>query len=50
MNQPTLPSHAEAIVIGGGVMGASTAYHLAKRGVRDIVLLEREEFFGQGST
>ncbi len=50
MNHPTLPSHAEVVVIGGGVMGASTAYHLAKRGVRDVVLLEREEFFGQGST
>ena len=50
MNQLALPSRAEAVVIGGGVMGASTAYHLAKRGVRDVILLEREEFFGQGST
>ncbi len=50
MNQPSLPSHAEVVVIGGGVMGASTAYHLAKRGVHNVVLLEREEFFGQGST
>jgi len=50
MNKPSLPSHAEVVIIGGGVMGASTAYHLAKRGVRDVVLLEREEFFGQGST
>src|SRR5262249_31245430 len=50
MNQPTLPNRAEVVVIGGGVMGASTAYHLAKRGVRDVVLLEKEEFFGQGST
>ncbi len=50
MTQSTLPSHAEVVIIGGGVMGASTAYHLAKRGVRDVVLLEREEFFGQGST
>ncbi len=31
-------------------MGASTAYHLALRGVRDIVLLEKEPFFGQGAT
>jgi sarcosine oxidase subunit beta len=45
-----LPSQAEIVIIGGGVMGASTAYHLAKRGVKNIVLLEREEFFGQGST
>ncbi|MEA3350687.1 MAG: FAD-dependent oxidoreductase [Chloroflexota bacterium] len=45
-----LPKTAEVIVIGGGVMGASTAYHLAARGVKDIVLLEKEEFFGQGAT
>lgn len=31
-------------------MGASTAYHLAARGVKDIVLLEKEEFFGLGAT
>lgn len=46
----TLPSTANTVIIGGGVMGASTAYHLAKRGVKDIVLLEKEEFFGQGAT
>jgi sarcosine oxidase subunit beta len=45
-----LPSHAEIVIIGGGVMGASAAYHLAKRGVKDMVLLERDDFFGQGST
>jgi sarcosine oxidase subunit beta len=38
------------VIIGGGVMGASAAYHLAKRGVKDVVLLEKEEFFGQGAT
>ncbi len=31
-------------------MGASTAYHLAKRGMKDILLLEKEEFFGLGAT
>jgi len=31
-------------------MGASIAYHLAKRGVKSILLLEREDFFGQGAT
>jgi sarcosine oxidase subunit beta len=46
----TLPLSAEIVIIGGGVMGASTAYHLAKRGARDILLLEKEEFFGQGAT
>ncbi|HKZ69921.1 MAG TPA: FAD-binding oxidoreductase, partial [Anaerolineales bacterium] len=35
--------------IGGGVMGASTLYHLAKRGL-NAVLLEKEPFFGQGAT
>jgi sarcosine oxidase subunit beta len=46
----TLPKTAEAIIIGGGVMGASAAYHLAGRGLKDILLLEKEEFFGQGAT
>jgi sarcosine oxidase subunit beta len=41
---------ADVAVVGGGVMGTSTAYHLAVRGVKNIVLLEREEFFGQGAT
>ncbi|AMY03398.1 FAD-dependent oxidoreductase [Mesorhizobium ciceri] len=36
-----LPSHASVIVIGGGIMGCSTLYHLAKMGVTDAVLLER---------
>jgi len=38
------------IIIGGGVMGASTAYHLAIRGYKNILLLEKEEFFGTGAT
>jgi dimethylglycine dehydrogenase len=37
----SLPTHARAVVIGGGVMGCSTLYHLARLGWRDIVLLER---------
>ncbi|MDE0809796.1 MAG: FAD-dependent oxidoreductase [Alphaproteobacteria bacterium] len=36
-----LPSHAPVVVIGGGIMGCSTLYHLAKRGVGDAILLER---------
>uniref|UniRef100_A0A914X170 FAD dependent oxidoreductase domain-containing protein n=1 Tax=Plectus sambesii TaxID=2011161 RepID=A0A914X170_9BILA len=35
------PSEAFAVIIGGGVAGTSVAYHLAKRGLREIVLLER---------
>lgn len=37
----TLPSHASVVVIGGGIMGCSTLYHLAKMGVTDAILLER---------
>jgi sarcosine oxidase subunit beta len=32
--------HADVVIIGGGIMGASTAYHLATAGVTDVVLLE----------
>ena len=46
----TLPKTADIIIIGGGVMGASTAYHIAKRGIKNIILLEKEMFFGQGAT
>jgi sarcosine oxidase subunit beta len=45
-----LPDSADLVIIGGGVMGASTAYHLAQRGYKNIVLLEKENFFGQGAT
>lgn len=40
----TLPSRASAVIIGGGVIGASVAYHLAKQGWQDVVLLERKQF------
>lgn len=43
-----LPQRADVVVVGGGVMGASTAFHLAEAGV-DVVLLERNELAG-GST
>jgi glycine cleavage system T protein len=38
-----LPSHARAVIIGGGVIGCSVAYHLAKLGWRDVLLLERQQ-------
>ena len=40
---------AEVVVVGGGVMGVSIAFHLAEAGVRDVVLVERDEL-GAGST
>lgn len=45
-----IPTTADIVIIGGGVMGASAAYHLAKFGMKDIVLLEKEDFFGAGAT
>jgi sarcosine oxidase subunit beta len=45
-----LPTTADLVIIGGGVMGASAAYHLAERGMKNIILLEKENFFGQGAT
>ena len=41
---------ADVVIIGGGCMGASVAYHLAMSGVTDVVLLEREPQLGRAST
>jgi len=40
---PSLPTHARVVIIGGGVIGCSVAYHLAKLGWKDVVLLERKQ-------
>ena len=41
-----LPDQAEVVVIGGGIIGASIAYHLTKRGVSDVLLLEQGQLTG----
>ena len=38
-----MPTHARVVIIGGGIIGCSTAYHLSKLGWKDIVLLERAQ-------
>src|SRR5688500_20209561 len=42
MSTPVLPKHKRVVVVGGGVIGCSVAYHLAHLGCRDVVLLERD--------
>src|SRR5438067_161982 len=41
--------NADVVIVGGGIIGASIAYHLTKKGVRDILVLERDRL-GSGST
>ena len=43
MNTSSVPAHARAVVVGGGVIGCSTAYHLAKLGWTDVIVLERKQ-------
>jgi sarcosine oxidase subunit beta len=45
-----LPATADVVIVGGGVMGASTAYHLGLKGCQKVLLLEREPFFGTQAT
>jgi len=49
MAADAFPTSASVVVVGGGVIGLSAAYHLAASGVRDVVLVERDEL-GSGST
>lgn len=43
IGEKKLPSHAKVVIIGGGVVGCSILFHLAKFGWKDVVLLERDE-------
>ena len=43
MSDKSVPGKARAVIIGGGVAGCSVAYHLAKQGWKDVVLLERKQ-------
>ena len=49
IGESRMKSHARVVVIGGGVVGVSTLYHLAKKGWSDVVLVERKELTS-GST
>ncbi len=49
MSTRPLPESAQVVIVGGGVMGASTAFHLAEAGVEDVLLLERDSL-ASGST
>ncbi|MEO6183251.1 MAG: FAD-dependent oxidoreductase, partial [Verrucomicrobiota bacterium] len=42
----TLPSETRVVIVGGGIVGASVAYHLTKLGWKDVVLLEQNELSG----
>ena len=43
MSDKSFPESAEVVIIGGGIEGCSIAYHLAKRGITDVVVLERKQ-------
>jgi len=41
---------ADVVIVGGGCMGASVAFHLTRRGVTNVVIVERERMLATGST
>ncbi len=44
------PEHTQIVVIGGGIMGCSTAYHLTKNGCRDVIILLERGKLTSGTT
>ncbi|HEY7292358.1 MAG TPA: FAD-binding oxidoreductase [Vicinamibacterales bacterium] len=50
MNPTSFPRSSDAVIIGGGCMGASLAYHLTRRGIANVVIVEREAMLATGST
>ena len=47
---PGLPKSADVVIIGGGIVGSSIAYHLTAAGCRNVLVIERETHQGKGST
>jgi sarcosine oxidase subunit beta len=45
-----MPETADVVIIGGGIVGASVAYHLAEGGCANVLIIEREATLGAGST
>src|ERR1700751_2066021 len=41
---------ADVVIIGGGIVGSSIAYHLTEQGCRNVIVIEREAHVGKGST
>ena len=50
MSARTTPRHAQVVIIGAGIVGCSVAYHLAKLGWRDIVVVEQGPLFETGGS
>ena len=44
-----IPGHVQVVIIGGGIVGCSVAYHLTKLGWPDVLIVERKEI-GSGTT
>ena len=47
---PDLPQSADCVIIGGGIVGSSIAYHLTAAGCSSVLVIERETHQGKGST